>query len=259
MTPMRAARLAGLTLVLLLALQLLLPAFARAQQVEGVGSAVTSYGVLDWLNLGLRLALVIGAIYGAVVAMRWYVRRVNGDGGRLGRQVQVLESRALGPNRSLHLVRLGGRAVLLGVTAERINTLIAIDDAAEVERLVEAANTPTTNPLQRVAEGMNAMGGLASMGLARRERRSPAARRATQPTLLARALEWLNPLPPQRLRPPYRAAQAAAMQQPLTAAAPPAGAPLAAQRVQAANAYAREATVAAAQRAIVEAQRGMAR
>jgi len=255
MTPLRTARLAGLMLVLLLALELLLPAFAHAQQADGVGSAVPSYGVLDWLNLGLRLALVIGAIYGAVVAMRWYVRRVNGDGGRLGRQVQVLESRALGPNRSLHLVRLGGRAVLLGVTAERINTLIAIDDASEVERLVEAANTPTVNPLQRVAEGM---GGLASMGLARRERRAPVARRtASQPTLLARALEWLNPLPPQRLRPQYRAAEAAAMQQPLPAAAP--ATPLAAQRVQAANAYARETTVAAAQRAIVEAQRGMAR
>lgn len=258
MTPARTIRLAGLMLVLLLALELLLPAFAHAQRADGVGSAVPSYGVLDWLNLGLRLALVIGAIYAAVVAMRWYVRRVNGDGGRLGRQVQVLESRALGPNRSLHLVRLGGRAVLLGVTAERINTLISIDDATEVERLVEAAHTPSTNPLQRVAEGMNAMGGLASMGLARRERRAPVARRASaQPTLLARALEWLNPMPPQRLRPQYRAAEAAAMQQPMPAAAP--AAPLAAQRVQAANAYAREATVAAAQRAIVEAQRGMAR
>jgi len=256
MTPARTVRLAGLMLVLLLALELLLPAFAHAQQADGVGSAVPSYGVLDWLNLGLRLALVVGAIYGAVVAMRWYVRRVNGDGGRLGRQVQVLESRALGPNRSLHLVRLGGRAVLLGVTAERINTLMAIEDATEVERLVEAANTPNVNPLQRVAEGM---GGLASMSLARRDRRAPAAARrtASQPTLLARALEWLNPLPPQRLRPQYRAAEAAAMQQPMPPAAP--AAPLAAQRVQAANAYARESTVAAAQRAIVEAQRGMAR
>lgn len=248
----RTVRRAGLALLLLLALQLLLPAFVGAQQADGVGSAVPSYGVLDWLNLGLRLALVMCAIYAAVVAMRWYVLRVNGDGSRLGRQVQVLESRALGPNRSLHLVRLGGRAVLLGVTAERINTLLSIDDASEVERLVEAASTPAANPLQRVADGMS---GLASMGIARRERGvSPRRRASEQPTLLARAIEWLNPLPPQRQRPQYRGVEAPAAQPPV-----PAAAPLAAQRAQAANAYAREATVAAAQRAIVEAQRGMAR
>lgn len=124
------------------ALVALLPATALAQEgaLEGVGVGVGGFGVWDWVVLAVRLGLVLVVIWLAVMAMRWYVRRVNGiDGGASGRQLQVLETKALAPNRSLHLVRVGNRAVLLGVTPERINQLTEIDDPEEVERLVEAA------------------------------------------------------------------------------------------------------------------------
>lgn len=240
----RTVRRATYLLFVLIAIEVLLPAFARAQTTDTIGTAVPSYGVLDWLNLGFRLVLVIGAIWAAVVGMRWYVKRVNGDGARLGRQVQVLESRTLGPNRSLHLVRLGGHAVLLGVTAERINPLITIEDTEEVERLVEAATAPQANALRQFS-------GIASAGLSRlakpQQNRTPAAasaRGVQQPTLLARAIEWLNPMPPKRTRPQYRT-QTNATRPPM---------PMAAQRARAASAYGQESALAAAQRAIAGAQ-----
>lgn len=124
------------------ALAALLPATALAQEgaLQGVGVGVGGFGVWDWMVLAVRLGLVLIVIWLAVMAMRWYVRRVNGiDGAASGRQLQVLETKALAPNRSLHLVRVGNRAVLLGVTPERINQLTEIDDPEEVERLVEAA------------------------------------------------------------------------------------------------------------------------
>lgn len=100
------------------------------------GSGVNSYGLWDWLQIGIRLALVLGVIWGVFVVMRWYMRRVNGSAGTPGsRQLQIMETRSLGPNRALHLVRVGGRAVLIGVTTERINQLMEIDDPEEVERL----------------------------------------------------------------------------------------------------------------------------
>jgi hypothetical protein len=58
-----------------------------------------------------------------------------------------LESRSLGPNRSLQLVQVGNRAVLLGVTAERISAVLEINDPIEVERLsrpVLADDSPTS-------------------------------------------------------------------------------------------------------------------
>lgn len=120
----------------------LLPAAVALAQETGdgveVGEGVLTFGGQDWFNLGLRLGLVLLVIWGAIVAMRWYVRRTNGEGGGGGRQLKIVETRSLGPNRSLHLVRIGNRAVLIGVTAERINQLLAIDDPDEVERLTRA-------------------------------------------------------------------------------------------------------------------------
>ena len=120
----------------------LFPAAVALAQETGdgveVGEGVLTFGGQDWFNLGLRLGLVLLVIWGAIVAMRWYVRRTNGEGGGGGRQLKIVETRSLGPNRSLHLVRIGNRAVLIGVTAERINQLLAIDDPDEVERLTRA-------------------------------------------------------------------------------------------------------------------------
>ncbi len=128
----------------------LLPKAALAQEggaLDGVGGGVGGYDAGDWLGLGLRLGLVLLIVWGVVMAMRWYVRRMSGvTSGGGGRQLQVLETRALGPNRSLHLVRLGGRAVLLGVTPERINQLLEIDDPDEVERLSVAITQAEPRP-----------------------------------------------------------------------------------------------------------------
>ncbi len=127
----------------------LLPGAVALAQEAGdgldVGEGVLAFGGQDWFNLGLRLGLVLLVIWAAIVAMRWYVRRMNGEGGGAGRQLKIVETRSLGPNRSLHLVRIGDRAVLIGVTAERINHLLAIDDPEEVERL--------TRPVEVVEPG----------------------------------------------------------------------------------------------------------
>lgn len=127
------------------AASLLAVATASAQEAAGevagdgeVGSGVTSFGLGDWVSLGLRLGLVILVIWGAVHAMRWYVRRMNRGGSRGGiRALEVLETHALGPNRTLHLVRLGDRAVLVGATQERITQLLTVEDPEEFKRLMD--------------------------------------------------------------------------------------------------------------------------
>ena len=98
--------------------------FAQEGAFDAVGGGVGNYDAWDWFGLGVRLGAVLIVILLAVMAMRWYVRRTSGGGGGNN-----------GRRRQVHLIRLGNRAVLLGVTPERINQLLEINEPEEVERL----------------------------------------------------------------------------------------------------------------------------
>jgi flagellar biosynthetic protein FliO len=225
---------------------------AQEPRLEGVGSGVGGFSAADWLNLGWRLVLVVGVIWGAVWVMRWYVQRTNGSATTAGRQVQIIETRALGPNRSLQLVRLGGRAVLLGVTPDRINSLLEIDDPEEVDRIAEAAASMHTRP-RTVAGVFGVFGLIASvvtMPARLRERRRIAAS--------ASMSEGSAETAPARTRSP-RADAAARRSEDASRASMPAPAdltPLAAQQLQARAGYGgtRAERIAELQRAIARAR-----
>ncbi len=136
------------------------PAFAQESPPEApdVGGEVGGFSPWDWINLGLKLGIVLLIIWAVVFGMRWYLRRSGGFAGSgPGRQLQILESRSLGPNRSIQLVRVGGRAVLIGVTQERVTRLIEIDDPDEVERLAERPDSQSdrATSLRGLVTGLN--------------------------------------------------------------------------------------------------------
>jgi len=132
---------------------------ASAQESgDTVGSDVASFGIGDWMNLGVRLALVVAVIWAAVHAMRWYVRRMNRGTSRNGlRALEVLETHVLGPNRTLHLVRLGDRAVLVGATQERITQLLTVDDPEEFQLLIDKPEDDEVLATSRGARAAGAM------------------------------------------------------------------------------------------------------
>jgi flagellar biosynthetic protein FliO len=171
----------GLAVLGVAVLALGLPGAAGAQIPDGgVGADVVSLDVWDWLNLTARLGVVLLVIWAAFWGMRWYTQRTQIAGGSRG-ELEVLETRALGPNRSLQLVRVGRRAVLVGVTADRINQLLQIDDPEEVQGIVQAleAQRSSSPGLGRIAGSLSRIS-LPSL-TARRARR--AARATTMDTL----------------------------------------------------------------------------
>jgi len=73
-----------------------------------------------------RSMAALTVVIGGLVAVNWWLKkRVNGGVGRLrnGRRMRVLERLALDPKRSLLLVSLDGRELLLGVGADQITAL----------------------------------------------------------------------------------------------------------------------------------------
>ncbi len=250
---LRSARpaLAALAAVI----SLLLPTEASAQTAT---PAVGGLGPWGYLGLAFNLGLVLLAIWAAVMAMRWYVRRMNGEVGG-ARQLQVLESRALGPNRSLHLVRLADRAVLLGVTSDRINALMTVDDPEEVQRMVASAAAGSENSLRRVAGDISGLAGISLRGASTLPNALPSwLNRATWDAFVRRV--WTGPARrprrprPQAMRPMMATAapvRVAVSNTPLEASTDALGTAM--QRAAAA-AYSRESSISAAQRAIAAAQ-----
>ena len=72
------------------------------------------------LGLSWKLGLVLALIY----AVLWVAKRLTRvQVGRDPGQLRVVETVGLGPNRSLHLVQVGGRLLLVGATAQEITAL----------------------------------------------------------------------------------------------------------------------------------------
>jgi flagellar biogenesis protein FliO len=100
---------------------------------EGVSSPLDAFRAAPARSL-LPLGVTIAAIAVLALAFRkWSPNRSRPGGGRV---IQVLSRHALSNKHSLCLVRIGEGLVLLGVTPERIATLIEIRDAEEVSRIL---------------------------------------------------------------------------------------------------------------------------
>jgi flagellar biogenesis protein FliO len=87
--------------------------------------------------------IVVGALaYGGV----YLLRRLGGGRHTKASQgiAEVLGQLPLSPKHTLFLIKVGGRVILAGATAESINPLAVIDDPEEVGELVSLARMNKT-------------------------------------------------------------------------------------------------------------------
>lgn len=85
----------------------------------------------------LSLLGIIGLIFLTYYASRWLNRRVSQSGTR---SIRILERSMFGQDKSLVIVKVGGKIMLLGVTAHYIEKISDLDeeDIAEALRTAEA-------------------------------------------------------------------------------------------------------------------------
>lgn len=83
------------------------------------------------VDLIWKLALVLGIAYLSIYALRGIMGRQSTIAGPKGR-LKVLESAALGPNRAVHLVRVGNKILVLGSTPDQITAIGEVDELEAV-------------------------------------------------------------------------------------------------------------------------------
>lgn len=102
-------------------LLVLLPAVAAAapsSAVDPLGSGLRLLGALGMI-LGLILLLYAASRRG----LRWLPKARGGA-------IRIIETRPLGPKKSLCLIEVRGRELLLGIGAERVELLCQLGESA---------------------------------------------------------------------------------------------------------------------------------
>ncbi|MCL5025291.1 MAG: flagellar biosynthetic protein FliO [Chloroflexi bacterium] len=102
---------------------------------SGAGAELPS---TDWLGLvggiALKLAFVVGLIYIAMWALRRYVYR---DRGAIAdkRPVSLLGSLSLSPNRTVYVLEVGRKVIVVGATQNQLSMLTEITDPEAMDEL----------------------------------------------------------------------------------------------------------------------------
>jgi flagellar biosynthetic protein FliO len=97
-------------------------------------------------DLVVKLGLVVGLIYVTVWLLRAYVGRARPGAAGSSARIDVLEATALAPGRSLYLVEVADRVLVVGATAGSLATLAEITDPEAIGRLRSRPAEPHPAP-----------------------------------------------------------------------------------------------------------------
>jgi len=117
----------------------------------GTLGALTALG----LKVGLAAALALGA---AATARYLQQARLRGQGCAFrpgARSLRILETASLGQHRSLHLVDVGDRMVLVGATPAQITLLTIVPGRAQGHAGEASGHTPPEPPGIRLPASLN--------------------------------------------------------------------------------------------------------
>lgn len=135
-----AAATASLVAVLMLTASASAAGFKRDQTPLNLGSGgsgtVHSSSGGAFARLGLGLVLVVALIFG----IYWFMKRSGrsrAGGGKLRGGIDVVATAPLGPNRAVHLLRVGDELVLVGAAEGGVRP-IKVYSGSEADALAEA-------------------------------------------------------------------------------------------------------------------------
>lgn len=81
------------------------------------------------IDVVIKLALVLALVYISMIGLRW-LKKGKTHHIKTSATINVLETTGLAPGRSLHLVVVGEKTLLLGATDNQISLLAELPDAA---------------------------------------------------------------------------------------------------------------------------------
>jgi flagellar protein FliO/FliZ len=94
-------------------------------------------GTPDILTAGLKMIASLGVVLVMILTLLYGLRKLTrqrmGTGG--GKQIQVLESHYMGVKKTISLVHVPGKVLVVGVAGDRINLLDTLDEDDVLSRI----------------------------------------------------------------------------------------------------------------------------
>lgn len=91
------------------------------------------------VRLFIGLVVVVGLVIGIWLILKRVQRSRFSAAAAPGGAIEVVATTPLGPNRALHLVRVGGQRFLVGVTEHAVSPLTRVEDDDDVHDLMAQA------------------------------------------------------------------------------------------------------------------------
>ena len=87
-------------------------------------------GTPDMITAGLKMVASLGVVLALILLLLYGIRKLTGQrmGTSGGKRIQVLESHYMGVKKTISLVRVPGKVLVLGISGDRINLLDTLDD-----------------------------------------------------------------------------------------------------------------------------------
>jgi len=114
----------------------------------------------DMLVAGLKMIASLGVVLAIILSLLYVSRKLAGRrmGAGGGKRIQVLESHYLGVKKSISLVQVPGKVLVLGIAGDRINLLDTLDE--ETVRQASPPEAPSafgpifTDRLKKLGKGL---------------------------------------------------------------------------------------------------------
>jgi len=95
---------------------------------SGTSAGTVEFGAAELFSLLWRFALVGVAMAAAVAGLRWWTKRAASPRSTTG-LMRVVDTLAVGNGRTIHLLALGERVLVVGATAQTLTYLTELDES----------------------------------------------------------------------------------------------------------------------------------
>ena len=123
-------------------------------------------GTPDMVTAGLKMIASLGVVLAMIFFLLYGIKKLTRQrmGATGGKRIQVLESHYMGVKKSISLVRVPGKVLVLGISGDRINLLDTLDDDI-VQQQMPAGETKSFGPvlsdrLKKIGNGFRGKGDL---------------------------------------------------------------------------------------------------